>query len=437
MPKNLTQRQIIIIAFAVIALVVVVVVFFMNIRNNAAGTQALNLTIWGTEDPKVFNDLISQYTGPGSGSSAQIKYTQIPSATYGSTLLKALAAGTGPDIFEVPNRDLGQWTSVIAPVPASLAATFSAVTLQNDFPTVVSQDFSANTTVYALPLSVDTMAMIYNKDLFDSAGIAVPPKTWTEFDNDIAALRAVDGQGQLTRAAAAIGGSEASVPNASDLVFLLMLQNGTQMLSTNNSTVAFVGNGGNGTPGLAAFSFYLQFANATSPYYTWNDSLGNANDAFAQGKVAVIFDYAASLAAIKAKSPFLNVGIAPMPQPDNAAGDINYAKYSGLTVNKDSASVTGAWTFIINLTTSLANENIYTTDTGLPPALRTAIQADLTDPNLAVFANQALTARSWHETNSESYDGIMNKAIQNVLNGSSGSTAALTEAQSEMNSVTN
>jgi multiple sugar transport system substrate-binding protein len=306
---------------------------------------------------------------------------------------------------------------------------------------VVGEDFVVNNNVYALPLSIDTMAMIYNKDLLDSAHIVTPPRTWTDFDNDIPALRAVNAEGQIAQAAAAFGGSETSIANASDLIFLLMLQNGTQMTASDNSTVSFDDGGGAGdgtvSPGLAAFNFYLQFANAGSPYYTWNDSLGDAEDSFAQGKTAIIFDYASALATIKEKSPFLDVGIAPMPQPDNATISINYAKYTGLAVSKNSASVVGAWSFLINLTTSLANENIYTADTGEPPALRAAIQADLTDPNLAVFAEQALTARSWHESNSESFDNTMNTAIQDVLNGSADSTDALTEAQSQMNSADN
>jgi ABC-type glycerol-3-phosphate transport system substrate-binding protein len=52
---------------------------------------------------------------------------------------------------------------------------------------------------------------------------------------------------------------------------------------------------------------------------------------------------------------------------------------------------------------------------------------------MSVFASQVLTARSWYEKNSETMDGIMNTAIQNVLNGSSDSTAALTEAQAAAN----
>jgi ABC-type glycerol-3-phosphate transport system substrate-binding protein len=436
MPKNLTQKQIIIAGAVAVVLIGLVVVFFMNVRSKSASSQALNITIWGTDDSKAFNDLISAYSGPGAGNSTVIKYVQMDPSTYQNKLLNALAAGTGPDVFEIGNRDLPQWENLVTPIPASLAPTFSAITLQNDFPTVVGQDFVIDNNVYALPLSIDTMAMIYNKDLLDSASVAVPPKTWTDLDNDVSALKVVNSQGQLTQAAVALGGSETSIADASDLVFLLMLQNGAQMPSIDDTTVGFVGNGGTATPGLSAFNFYLQFANAASPYYAWSDSMGDSKDSFAQGKTAIIFDYASSLAAIKAKSPFLNIGVAPMPQSEGATISINYPKYSGLAVNRSSASVVGAWSFLINLTTSLANEKIYTADTGEPPALRAAIQADLTDPNLSVFAAQALTARSWYEVDSTKFDGIMNTAIQNVLSGSSDSTDALTEAQSEMNATT-
>lgn len=433
MPKNLTQKQIIIIAAVALIVIGAVVVFMLNVRKNSGSSAALNITIWGTDEPKAFNDLISSYTGPGSGSSATIKYTQIPAASYRDTLISAIAAGTGPDVFEIGNRDLAQWKSVITPVPAADAATFSLTTLQSEFPSVVTQDFVSGGQIYALPFSIDTLAMIYNKDLFDTAGIATLPKTWTDFDNNITKLRTINSAGQLTQAAVALGGSTESITNAPDIVFLLMMQNGTSMVSTDGSTVTFAGTGTAGATGLAAFNFYLQFANSASPYYAWSDSLGTAKDSFAQGKTAVIFDYSSALADIKAKSPFLNYGVAAMPQPAGATTAVNYAKYLGLAVNKNSASASAAWSFIISLTTSATSEKIYTTDTASPPALRTVIADTTTDPVMSVFAAQALTARSWSETNSTNIDAAISAAIKNVLAGSANSTDALNEAQSTIN----
>ncbi len=433
MPKNFTQKQIMIMGGAALAVIVILFVFILNIRSKNAGQSAVTLTVWGTDPAKPFNDLANAYSGPGSTGS-QIKYTQIDPADYKNKVLSALAAGTGPDIFEIGNHDLAEWQSVLAPIPATLTTPFTSVTLEQDFPTVVEQDFSSGGSIYALPFSVDTLAMIYNKDLFDTAGIATIPKTWDDFQNNISRLRVLNVQGQLTQAAAAIGGSQTSIDNAPDILFLLMLQNGAQMTSLDGSTATFA-NGTGSQAGLTAFNYYLQFANANSPYYTWNDSMGNAVDAFAQGKTAVLFDYSSALATIKTKSPFFNYGVAAMPQPANASVVINYAKYNGLAVSRNSLQSAAAWNFIVSLTTSPTDEKIYTDAMASPPALRTSIAADLSDPIMSVFAQQALTARSWHESNSAGIDDAINTAMQNVLNGVADSTKALSEAQTIINSL--
>jgi multiple sugar transport system substrate-binding protein len=443
MPKNFTQKQIIIIGGVVLVVIIAAIILLLNVRTKSASEQTLKITIWGTDSQQAFNDVLQAYNGPGAGTQSQIKYTQIDPADYQSKLLAALAAGTGPDIFEVGNRDLPQYENLLAPIPATMATQFNQVTLENDFPDVVGDDFvyggaAGGGNIYALPLSIDTLAMIYNKDLFNSAGIATVPTTWEGLEADIPQLRQVNAQGQITQSAVALGGSEASIADAPDIIFLLMMQNGAQMTSSDGSSVTFAtGGDGSDNSGVNAFNFYLQFANSADTNYTWNDGLGDAIDAFAQGKTAAIFDYSSALAAIKAKSPFLNYGVAPMPQPANATVAVNYAKYNGLAVSKDSTQIAGAWNFIINLTTSVADENIYTKDTGAPPALRSAIAADLGNPSLAVFAEQELTARSWHESDSEQIDTIMNGAIQNVLNGAADSTTALTQAQTAMNSIGN
>jgi multiple sugar transport system substrate-binding protein len=438
MPKNFSQKQIIIIAGVVLVVLLGAVVMLLNIRSKSASQQAITITIWGTDSSRAFDDMISAYSGPGSGTQSDIKYVQIDPSRYQTTLLAALAAGTGPDVFEISNRDLPQWESVATPIPTTLASEFSQVTLQSDFPDVVAQDFVSDGQIYALPLSIDTLAMIYNKDLFNTAGIATVPTTWEGLETDLPQLRVVNAQGQITQAAAALGGSETSIPNAPDIIFLLMMQNGTQMNSADGSSVTFAGNNaGADNAGLNAFNYYLQFANANNSNYTWNDGMGNALASFVQGKTAIMFDYSSAVADIAAQAPFLNYGIAAMPQPANATVAVNYAKYNGLAVSRDSTQIAGAWNFIINLTTSAADENIYAKDTGAPPALRSVIAADEANPALSVFASQALTARSWHESNSAQIDGIMNTAIQNVLNGAADSTTALTQAQTAMNAIGN
>jgi multiple sugar transport system substrate-binding protein len=297
----------------------------------------------------------------------------------------------------------------------------------------VAQDFTSGNSIYAMPLDLDTIAMYYNKNLFDSAGIIYPPKTWDDFDNDIQKLRVVNSQGQITQSAAAIGGSETSIANAPDLVFLLMMQNGARMTSGYSTNATFdEGSLGGNNPGLNAFNFYLQFANPVSPYYTWNDGMGDAVQDFVSGKTAILFDYASARSEIQAKSPYLNYAIAAMPQPASATVEVNYPKYEGLAVSRH-GQISAAWALILYLTTNANGERIYLNDTGEPPADRAYIAAEMSDPVYGIFASQALTARSWYEANDNEIDSIMNQAIQNVLNGSTNSERALGTAQSQIN----
>jgi len=425
MPIKLSQRQLIIIGAGIVLVIVIFVLIFFYARPKANTAAVVKLAVWGTEDAGAFSAVAGTYPY------ATVSYTQIDPANYQSQLLAALAAGTGPDVFEIGDRDLPKWLSVVAPMPATYAASFGPLQMAATFPDVVAQDFVANSSTYGLPLSIDTLAMIYNKDLFNSAGIAIPPKTWDQFDSDIAQLRQENASGQITQAAAAIGGSAASIPNAADILSLLMLQNGTEMTNAANTSAQFAA--ANGT-GLAAFNFYLQFANAASPYYTWNDGQGNAFDSFVAGKTAIIFAYQSDLATIKAKAPFLNVGIAPVPQATGATVAVNYPNYLGLVAAK-AGQVSTAWNFILYLTTSDAIEKMYVTASGKPPAQRAEIQADESDPNLSVFATQALTAKSWYEVDDTKIAGIFNTAIQNVFSGNEDSTKALNEAQAAVSAL--
>lgn len=423
---KLSQKQAVILVGSIVVIIVVVAVFFLSIRPHGSTAVTGKLTVWGVEDKKSFIPVIASYPY------ALVTYTQIDPANYDDQVLSALAAGTGPDVFEIGDHALARWQSTLAPMPATLSAQYGALWLANTFPDVVSEDFVSNGKIYGLPFSIDTLAMFYNKDLFNSAGIAAPPKTWDDFEADVLKLRNVSAQGELSQAGAAIGGSETSIPDAPDILQLLMLQNGTAMLNDNQTSAAFAS--GSGGAGASAFNFYLQFANAASPYYTWNDSMGNAADVFAAGKTAIMFGYQSDLAAIEQKAPFLNVGVALMPQPAGASVAINYPSYEGFVASK-AGQTSLAWNFILSLTGSDADEKLYVSATGKPPAMRTEIMAHQNDPNLSVFAAQALTAKSWPDPSDAKVDAILNTAIVNVLNGSDDSTSALNQAESSVSAL--
>lgn len=423
---KLSQKQLIIIGAGVFFIIIAIVLIFSNLRSSERA-QEVSLVFWGTEDDLVFKAITDGYKVLRPN--VEVSYVQISENGYSRAILDALAERRGPDIFYIGNRDLPKEINKLSPAPT---AQLGLANLRNLFPTVVEQDFVSDGSVYALPLYIDTLAMLYNKDLFDRAAIAEIPAIWSDFLKVIPALRKINSAGQVEVAAAAIGGSEKTVDAGADLLNLLMIQNGTPMMS-GKTQASFFG-AGVPAPGLNAFNFYLQFANAASTYFTWSDSEVYSLDSFAGGKTAVIFNYQSSVAEVKNKSPFIRVGVAPVPQTGPEA-NVSYAKYKGLAVSRQSRSSGWAWDFIIYMATREPVAGLYDSAFSRPPALRSLIAKKLSDPDFGVFAKQALAARSWYQADSAGVNSAFNRAIQSVLSGQANSERALRQAESEVGAL--
>ncbi len=391
-----------------------------------------NLEFWGVYDSKnAYQTIIDQFQNLHPG--IQIKYAQFDPSTYEKELINALAAGKGPDIFMLHNTWLPKHYDKISPLPKTKLDinTYSAQL----FPDVATEDFTSQGIIYALPLSIDTLALIYNKDIFNQSGIALAPTSWTEFQNIIPAVRVLDITGKISRAGAAIGGSSKSVNRATDLLSLLMLQAGAQMTDKDFTRATFSQSGSGGvSSGLNALNFYTHFTNPINFDYNWNDTLHYSLDAFAEGSVAMIFNYASQLSNLKTKNPFLNFAAAPMPQ-NNQTNPVNYANYWGYTVSNKSSYSDLAWDFILLLTTNQANAENYIKQTQKPPALRFLIQKYLNDPELGIFAKQALTAKSWPQIDSGQIEIIFSDMIESVISGKQTTKNAINQAEAEVSQL--
>jgi len=434
---NLTRTQIIIIGIAAIAVLFFVLIFIgviPGLKKSGGGSgysadNQLQLNVWGVIGGGNFstiNLLVDEYSKIDKN--ITINYREFDDAEYyEKTLINALATGQAPDIFMFHSAWLPKHYDKIAPFPVSL---FPLSQLQQLFPKVVEQDFVGDGRVYALPLYVDTLAFIYNRDIFDAKAVTAPPSTWSEFQSLIPKLRQLNVLNQVSKAAAAIGGSEKSVHAASDMINLLMMQFGNPM-TLQQGRMSF------GPEALTAFNFYLQFANPSGAYYTWNDDLTYSLNSFSQGQTAVIFDYASQIPLIRAKNPYLDIGIAPMPQitDSSQAQPVNYAGYWGLAVSNQSKKQTYAWNFILYATANPDASEIYLQAAQKPPALRTLIEKYKNDTVMGVFARQALTARSWSQPDNNAVKQIFSDMIESVLGGKIASENALQKAQNEINAL--
>lgn len=419
---------------------------------NTTVPKNVTLKYWRAwDDQDAFSDIITAYKA--AHPNINIEYRKFRYEEYETELLNALAEDRGPDIFSIPNTWVKKYQNKIQPMPDNLTLTYletqgsikkevvsvvrtnKALTvreLRNNFVDQIYSDAVLKTTdektkatkeqIFGLPLFVDTLAMYYNKDLFNNAGIAEVPATWNKkFLQDVKKLTKQNTKGELIQSGVAMG-SGSNIDRSSDILSLLMMQNGASMMTDGRVTFDSVPadyQNQRYNPGLEALRFYTDFANPAKEVYSWNKELDNSLKLFAQNKLAIMFGYSYHLPIIKADAPKLNFAIAPLPQIENSQRTMNFANYWLETVSKKSKNQNEAWDFI-QFATKAEQAASYLNKTRRPTALRALIDKQLEDQSLSIFAGQLLTAKSWYKgADAPAAEKIMNEMIDQAVAGQS------------------
>ena len=410
-----------------------------GLKTCSEGDDASTLTVWGVFDTSaIWEDLFDGFE-PTHG--VKLEYRRIPFDDYERDLINAFANQGGPDIFMVHNSWLPAYQEKLAPMPQGNEwITFRE--FEETFPDAVVNDFTRNRAqIYAVPLYLDTLALYYNRDLLNSVGIVRPPETWEDFQDAIERLTIVDANGNLVRAGAAIGTSR-NINRSTDIFSLLMLQTFGDVepidpdlprarltYSTSQGAAVF-------SPGTEALRFYTDFANPVLKSYTWNRDQHYSIDAFIDQDVAMMFNYSHHIETIRSRVPELNFGVAKVPQPEALIEQqrrVDYPSYFGLGVSRfaSEAKRQKAWEFLLYMTESRQQWQ-YRLLTGRPPARRDLVETLLEDPDYSVFAQQALTARSWYQPNATSIETYFADMIESVIDGTS-LREALQRAEGQIN----
>ncbi len=348
-----------------------------------------------------------------------INIRQLRYEEYQEKFLTALADDVGPDIISIHVRDLQKHASRLSTIPASVSVANiqttggldpkttvsleqnlmpTLTTIRNNYLKTVGDDVVFGEKIYGLPLTVDTMALYYNKDLLDTAGIATPPTTWEEFLETVKATTKTDPTDQniLLQSGVALGTGK-NIDNAPDIYALLLAQKGVKIIE--NGSVRFAQNEGrNISPALESLRFYTDFARSDKEAYTWNESQNNAFDEFVRGKSVFYFGFGFDYDRIKSRAPQMNLALTPMLQLSPEAAT-NIASYWVQTVPKKSKRQNEAWDFVRFLSTP-ENIKAYSTKTRVPSALRIHNKEQRNEENpLSPFAVQVLQAENWYRGN--------------------------------------
>ena len=392
------------------------------------------LTWWNVfDDPLVYRDIIKTYE---ENNNVKIELVTFTYGEYEQELVRAIASGTGPDIFTIHNNWLPEHRDLIAPQPQiqdfvdatedelaaiqpRLDALIGLREYVDTYVPVVSQDFVSEDRIFAIPLYVDSLALFYNKDLLNSANQAVPT-TWTNFADTAAALTTRDANGRITRSGAAMGAAS-NINRSTDILTTLMIQGGASAIDNTRQFAAFdrtvqQPSGVDYNPGFDALTFYTDFAIDTSDHFTWSldPEIWYSIDNFASGEVAMMVNYSHQAEEVRSKNAKLNFGIARLPTLEGARFYETFANYWGHTVSKSSPAIVEAWEFL-NYLSRDDNNLTYLQNAQKPPAKLSQVPAFENDLDLGVFADQAAVAKSFYTPDSGLSETVLAQAIEDVI----------------------
>lgn len=393
------------------------------------------------DDSDVFDPMIQQYETDHPG--LKIHYKKFSNFDdYQKVILNEMAEGQGPDIFSMPNSWFISNYRKISPMPEKygtpndFSATFAGVTGKD----LIRPDADGIVRIYGLPMSVDTLALYYNKAYFEDKlpSKGKPSGTWEGIKENVSALVKMDNSSNFEIAGIALGRSD-NISKAVDILYLLFLQNGLQFYNENISEAVFAENQGSsaGFPSVNALNLYTSFADKNNKSYSWNESVVASNEfgqevsAFAAGKVAMIIGYSYTYDLILNSINKLNsngvkpidkgdIEIAPIPQlyDSNVSTEkrVTYSNYFAETVSRNSKNADLAWDFLTFLTTK-KNLQLYFKATHRPTSRRDMIEDQKKDPIYGVFAGQIGYGASFPIVDMASYKNIFSAVISKINSG--------------------
>ncbi len=409
----------ILIGLGLLALIVGLVVFGPGRKQSAPSEAALEL--WGVgDDDSAWRDLLAEFKEQFPHLS--VAYRRLDEATYEETLVNRLAAGRGPDIFFLKNSWVTKHGDKIAPLPDGFpfdSRDFASTFVEEPTKNLVS----AEGQIRGLPLFIDTLLLFYNRDHFNAAGIAEPPKTWDEVAVLSRGLTRRDQAGDLTRSGLALGGSK-NVEHSFEILNALMLQWGENFVDERGGIIL-------GNNASEALKFYVSFSSPTDANFSWNENMPNSLDSLAEGKTSMALGFTADVTRLRNKNPHLNLGMAALPQRNVNQTPVNFPNYYFLAASRLSPHTVAAWQFML-FATSRDISKAYLENSGRAPARRDLISSGTSKAELTIPYRQALSAKSWPIPDETASRRLFAEAVRSAVTRSAAPDQAINKLREQL-----
>lgn len=342
----------------------------------AGRAQAVEIQYWQyVFDTRVqaMTELIKQFEAANPG--ITVKQVTFPYADYQTRLIAAKAAGRGPEVMQLFYGWLDTFIAgkLVQPLPK---ATFKDAEIEKDFFPIVSA-MKRDGHYYGLPTAVRAMALFYNKDLFQKAGLdpEKPPQTLDELVATAKAIVKRDAAGNFQQVGMAL---DIARQDHNWWREILVRNYGGESYSPDGRNVAY-----NTEAGAKALEFYtgLQKVHRVGQ----EGFMDEGQAAFRAGLAGMVVDGTFRVASYKTIQNF-KWGVAELPTYDGKK-----ANFGSYFANAIGASATGeklaaAEKFLAFISSEKAM-NVWLEKVGELPARRTVAltESNIKDPIYGPF----------------------------------------------------
>ena len=142
----------------------------------ASSNAPITVAIWDSGQQAGIEEIIADYTA-ATGNKAEV---QVVTWDQYWTLLEAGATGGDlPDVFWMHSNEAERYmrNGILMDLPDRIAASDKLE--MEKFPEDIRNLYQYEGKTYAIPKDVDTIALWYNRTMFDEAGLSYPDETWT------------------------------------------------------------------------------------------------------------------------------------------------------------------------------------------------------------------------------------------------------------------
>ncbi|UJL47405.1 extracellular solute-binding protein [Virgibacillus sp. NKC19-16] len=337
------------------------------------GDGEITLEYWQYAfDSKVtlMDELIEEFEQENPG--ITIEQTTFPYDQYNEQVAAQVPAGRGPDVINlfygwVPSYvDAGY----LQPLPQD---AFPHEEIEDEFFPLVDAT-KIDDEYWTIPTAVRTLALFYNKDLFEEAGLdpEAPPETWDELQEYAVELTERDDNDVLVQS------GMAWQPDQQGHHWLrdgLTLQAGGEVLSEDRREVVW----DEDPAGFEAFEYWLSFPGelGTSEQGFYTDDV----TAFVTENAAMNIDGSFRVGTLQSDAPDLNYGIAPLPAQDEQSTNASFWT-NGITADVEGEKLDASIKFLEFLTSEDVMERWLDATGELPAKEAVAMQDEFVNDEL-------------------------------------------------------